>query len=330
MITHSAITSGGMRGLRDIADGCVLGAKEARKKKHRFIQPDNSFGTWFNIIEAPQELDNFVGRRDIFTIETKQENRLHLSKEDVIEHYKKNGVEECESWYITPVGNPSGTKMNREQLKSTLEAIYQHNPNAVIILDSVYVRTLTRQAAKDLYSPLANNKDLLKNIIFLESFSKSHGVCRERLGLYFSINPSLFARLHTTNNGFSAGPGVFKDFQMLALGNLRLKENTADKKAIDEMHAFWQRERKGLYNYLRKKNKEKGYSLFEEKQIHVTDEEINQPLGLYLLLKAKEGANAQKVFIETGVLGVDTKLKSGLYVRFSVGKLGEPVFSKYL
>lgn len=44
MTHNSAITCGGMRGLKDLADGLVLGAKDLNTF-HRFIQPDNSFGT---------------------------------------------------------------------------------------------------------------------------------------------------------------------------------------------------------------------------------------------------------------------------------------------
>ncbi len=39
---NSAICSGGMRGLKDIADGFILHAK-SKYHTHRFIQPDNSY-----------------------------------------------------------------------------------------------------------------------------------------------------------------------------------------------------------------------------------------------------------------------------------------------
>ena len=42
-------------------------------------------------------------------------------------------------------------------------------------------------------SGIAYDNRLLKNIIFLESFSKSHGLCGERLGMYFRC-----AQHHTT------------------------------------------------------------------------------------------------------------------------------------
>jgi len=86
---NSAIISGGMRGLKDLADGLILHAKE-KGHSHRFIQPDNSFGTWWNIIEKPEKGDSF--RREILTLEAKPQNKLHITADDVVKYYKDKGV----------------------------------------------------------------------------------------------------------------------------------------------------------------------------------------------------------------------------------------------
>ena len=65
------------------------------------------------------------------------QNKLHLSKDEVKQFYRTHPAHSHESWYITPVGNPSGTKMTPIQLTVTIEAIAEQNPKAVIILDSV-------------------------------------------------------------------------------------------------------------------------------------------------------------------------------------------------
>ena len=113
------------------------------------------------------------------------------------------------------------------------------------------------------------------------------------------------------------------DYQFLALGNASVE----DKKATDELHHFWQRERKGLYNFLMS-NKNK--HLFDEKQIHIRPEDMDKPCTLYILMKTREGVKAQDIFMNTGILGVDTPMLSGHYVRFSLGTLLNPAFSKYL
>jgi len=140
------------------------------------------------------------------------------------------------------------------------------------------------------------------------------------VGMYFSTNEKLFTKLHTANIAFSAGPGGYKDYQMLALGNM----STEDKKAIAEWHVFWQKERKGLFNFMMK---QKG--LFEEQQLHIRPEDMDKPCTLYILLKTKPGIKAQEVFINTGTLGVDTPMLSGHYIRFSVGAVTKPTYAKY-
>jgi len=212
--------------------------------------------------------------------------------------------------------------MESKQLKETVETILEYNPKAIIILDIVYSRTLTEDDSRELFSGFSKSPSLLDRIIFLDSFSKSHGLCRERLGIYFGYNEVLFTELHSTNIAFSAGPGSHKDFQMLTLGNAPDDVH----KGISDLHWFWRKERLGLYNFLMD---DKYRHLFEKEQPHIRKKDFEKPCTLYILLKAKEGVNSQKVLQSTGVLGVDTKLLSGQYIRFSVGTLKKPVFSKY-
>jgi len=277
--------------------------------------------TWFNIIENPDTQDK--SRREIHTIKTNPKNKLHLSKEDVEEYYLKNKPNAFESWYITPVGNPSGTKMDSKKLIDNCKTILEKNPKAIIILDIVYVRTLIEEEAKDLFSGLAKSPAILNRIVFLDSFSKSHGLCRERLAMYFCYNETLFTELHATNIAFSAGPGVHKDYQMLTLGRASDELN----KGISDLHWFWRKERLGLYKFLMS---DKFKHLFEREQPHIHMKDFEKPCTLYILIRAKEGVNSQKVLLDTGVLGVDTKLLSGHYIRFAVGTLKGPVFSHYV
>lgn len=87
-----------MRGLKDLADACVLNAK-ALGVPHRFIQPDNSFGTWWNIVERTAKVDPPTElRREVHVLETKQDNKLQLTPEDVKAFYKKNAPLASELW----------------------------------------------------------------------------------------------------------------------------------------------------------------------------------------------------------------------------------------
>ena len=318
-IQSSAISCGGMRALKDLADGCVIQARQSGEM-HRFIAPDNSFGTYWNISEHKFKGGSSLGRESIM-LPTSPEYKLHLSPADVEKFYEENRPAWGESWYITPVGNPSGTTMDGDVLTETVKTILKHNPKAIIILDAVYTRTLTRERSCDLWKGVVNDDNILERVIFLESFSKSHGLCRERLGLYFSTNAKLFTDLHAANIGFSAGPGAFKDYQFYGLGNLPQEH----KDAVDGLHIFWRDERKSLLKFLQ--SGPHAEELFDSKQEHLDQRDIEDPCTLYILLKTKECISAKDIFLRTGALGVDTPLASGHYVRFSVGALRKPTYS---
>lgn len=68
----------------------------------------------------------------------------------------------------------------------------------------------------------------------------------------------------------------------MALGN----SSKEDREGVSSLHEFWMRERKGLFNYL---SSEKFKDLFEEKQPHITSDDMEKPLGLYIVLKTKLG-----------------------------------------
>lgn len=320
MAQNSAVNAG-VRGLKDTADSLIFNAKR-NGHIHQFIQPDNSFPTWFAAIEKQfnEEADNL--RRGVHIIGTDPKNKLHISAKDVEKFYKEHKPTPHESWYITPVGNPSGTKVRSSDLQECCEAILDHNPKAIIMMDIVYSRTLTMSDAKKMFSGIANNDRVLNNAYFLESFSKSHGLCRERLAITFTKNPELFKKCHEATIGFSAGDAQFKNFQLMALAQM-----PDDKEAaIRNMHVFWANERYGLYKYLM--NHPKAKDLFEENQEHIDMQDLKGPCGLYVLLKVKPGITGKDVLIQTGALGVEVKLASGTYIRFSVGTVTKPTFSK--
>lgn len=158
-------------------------------------------------------------------------------------------------------------------------------------------------------APIIARPDILSRVMFVESFSKSHGLCRERLGCYFSLNAGLFKALHVANISFSAGPGETKgnnlllffnlfletrfsslsfgffflllDYQFQALGETVMNEES--KQGIADLHNFWQKERAGLFYFLTGNFP----YLFDEKQLHITQDDLESALGLYILLKTK-------------------------------------------
>lgn len=356
---NACITNGGMRALDDIATGLVnrtldrralpgdivmpasrvtdrrkqrpAGAARSpevapgqdRRARARFVYPDNSFGTWKSIVNLR------TGRKQIADFEelpTSQEAGLHLTAEDVSKFYQSQDAEaglKQDTWYITPVGNPSGTSMTPEQLYTTCSAIVAHSPQAVIILDSVYVRTLPAEKAKELFAGVINSPEILSRAMFVESFSKTHGLCGERIGAYFSANADIFSPVQNVNMTLAAGNGHFRSAMVQSLC-----DTTADQEAgIQGLHRFWARERQGLHQYLLGSGKFS--ELFDQDQSHIHQEDLQDPLGLYLFVKLQPGVTSSDVLYATGCLGVDTPMGSGKYMRFAVGKFTEPTYAKY-
>lgn len=326
MAQNSCLTSGGMRGLDDIMTGISQLAKRNRENAApefalREFHPDNSFGTWGAIADLRTN-SGLTGK--VCTVPTSARNGLHLTADDVSKAYENidKSADFQDTWCITPVGNPSGTAMVPEQLKSVVAAILENSPNAVVVLDSTYVRTLPVEKARALMAAVMHDASLLKRIVFVDSFSKTHGLCGERLGLFFSANEDLFSSIHRVNLTLSAGNGLSKDALALAISDT----NPMREAVFTKLHRFWAKERAGLYQHL---IGDKKYSdLFEEAQPHLDPSQLEESLGLYLFLKLKPGVTGQEVLLRTGCLGVETKMASGNYLRFAVGEITEPTYAR--
>lgn len=328
MAKSSCLTSGGMRALDDVMTGISQLAKRVDDQGKvsfdlREFHPDNSFGTWGAIADLRTN-SGLTG--SVKTVPTRAEDALHLTTEAVQKVYEQEGVDPkmLDAWCITPVGNPSGTAMLPEQLLGVVESILSNQPQAVIILDSTYVRTLPVEKARALLSGIMTRKSLLNRIIFVDSFSKTHGLCGERLGMFFSSNAELFDSIHRVNLTLSAGNGISKDALALAI----TEPDNVREQTFRDLHVFWAKERAGLYKYLMDGGRFSG--LFEEEQPHLNVPELQESLGLYLFLKLKPGVTGQDVVLKTGCLGVETNMASGKYLRFSVGLITEPTYAKFL
>jgi hypothetical protein len=324
---NSTITPGGMHAIT-ILNITLNKLAEKKGLKKRYIYPDNSFGTWKSIMktvttETPGKFEQ---------IRTEQKDRLQLTPEKVHQFYDTHDIDgRDDTWYITPVGNPSGTAMTGEQLTATCEAILERNPAASIILDVVYLRTMEIDAAKRLINGVMSNPKIMDRVIFIESLSKTHGVPGLRVGMFFSANKELYEATQNADMTLFAGHG----HQLSALMMAFLDDPDGRyEEAFKELHRFWGRERKGLFEFLIKSGKYK--HLFEEDQPQVEQGQLDEPLGLYLDLRMREGVTAMQIYKETGCIGVehpmnteDDKAKgNNKYMRFSVGKITKPTYSK--
>jgi aspartate/methionine/tyrosine aminotransferase len=343
MKSCSAVTGGGMHALdmiahsavRQITDHC----DETTQKPSSvgaLVHPSSSFGTWHELVKRATGNERLAR---IDNISVKQENGFHFTPGQIHELYESNTGNDQETIYITPTGNPSGTTMSPDQLYGTCTAILQGNPNATIVLDVVYIRTLTPEKAQALFAKINANEDLLNRIIFVESFSKTHGTTGERVGIYFSANPELIKPIQNTNATITAGNGRFRS---ALLGVLAKDEEFEAARPI--LHQFWKDEKAGLFQRL---IESRDYpELFSTNQCHYPkgSETLKEEGSLYVFLKLNEDSDALKPIIQkekgvgkklavelalqTGLVGVVQNLDGAWYARYAVGCLTERTFSE--
>ncbi|MEK9132497.1 MAG: aminotransferase class I/II-fold pyridoxal phosphate-dependent enzyme [Patescibacteria group bacterium] len=319
---QTCVVHGGMTGLDYITAGLIQRA-DNKGAKHNFVWPSNSFGTWPSIANM-RSRNGAVA--DTHIIKSEQKHGLHLTPEQVTTYYKEHqpAPGKTTSWYITPVGNPSGTKITPRQLQGTCEAIVKNDPEAVIILDLVYLRMLKVEEARALMAGIVGNAEVFNRVIVLDSFSKTHGLCGERAGLFFSANPDLFTDPQNVMMLLTAGVSKQTDCLERAIA----MSSDGEIAKFDKLHEFWRKEVEGLYYYLIKSGEFK--HLFDEDQSHINEAGLKDPTNLYLCLKLKNGVDSKQILAETHCLGVeDGRMQPGTYMRFAVGKIRQPTFAKY-
>ncbi len=171
-----------------------------------------------------------------------------------------------------------------------------------------------------LHDPLVRDR-----VVILESFSKTHGFCGERIGVYTSPNDEIFGRIQNLNMTLSAGNGRYRS----ALAEALATPTPVQAQKLRELHQFWGQERKGLYQYLIGSGNFD--DIFEPDQPHILQDQLDEPLGLYVFLRLRPGVHTKDVLIKTGCLGVETTMGDGsTWMRFAVGKITKPTYSKLL
>jgi aspartate/methionine/tyrosine aminotransferase len=313
---NSVLISGGMLGLDFFARSMLRRAKKSGETP-RFVHPDTSFDSWKRIVE---DYCNEGVRGKTTEITTQPEHGLHLTAPQVHTFYDENPETYKNVWCLTPVGNPSGTSMTPLQLQEVCEAIVERDPKAVILLDSTYIRVLDVEKARALMAGIIRNPNIMNQVVFLESFSKTHGLCADRLSILFSSNPSLVAdEFQNRVMSSTAGTPITTSAKVTAVAKLSPEQQDEFKK----MHRLWAKELHGLFVYFKQFP-----HLFDE-QLHIQESELGKPTAPYLFMKLKEGVTAKQVALETWCFGVETPMGSGNYIRFAVGAISEPTYAHY-
>jgi aspartate/methionine/tyrosine aminotransferase len=87
---------------------------------------------------------------------------------------------EVDAVYLMPINNPTGRTLPPRQCREFIDAVLDRWPNAVVIMDSVYVRL--HPDHRQLLSWYSDDPRYAEAVLFIDSLSKTHGVTGLRSG----------------------------------------------------------------------------------------------------------------------------------------------------
>jgi len=196
--------------------------------------------------------------------------------------------------YLCVVGNPTGRAYGADELAATMAAILRREPEALLLLDAVYLRTLPPAEAAALWRTMTAPA-VRRNVIIFDSLSKSYGRTGLRSGVVFMANERL--EQHLTDLMQNELAGLSYAMQIESVGLLRLVSETAVQALACEIAG--RRERflaRGLASH--------GQWLMPRAEQPLLPAADWWQGGLYALLQLRPGADALEFFLETGVAGI--------------------------
>ncbi|MCT4617183.1 MAG: pyridoxal phosphate-dependent aminotransferase [Candidatus Gracilibacteria bacterium] len=294
---NMVITNGGMQGFNIICD--AINSMNNNEKK--FYYNEASFMPIVDVAKM-----RFGENAPCKILKQKNSTNFFINSNDIDNIYSNNKDNSQNIFYFIPVGNPTGVKIDEEELYNISKKIIEKDENAIIILDSVYMGLLEATASKQYYQKIFNDKKVLNRIIFIESFSKSLGLTGLRIGTLFTYNDNLFIEMQKSASATTAGYSKLPSLYLKGL-----LQNKTDIINLKEIYNYWSEIRLQTYDYF----KENFSHLFDIDNSLVPEERE----GLYLFLKLKDGIKEEEVYIETGVIGVGVDLSDGTYIRYSMG-----------
>lgn len=268
-------------------------------KKIQFIYPEASFMANVKIAES------MFGAENTIRICKPSSDNFFFTPRGALEHRDDT----VHIYYITSVWNPTGDKIDVDNLFEVMRHIAHNDRTAVFLMDNVYVGILRTEESRALFAKIFENTNIPDKIIFLESLSKTLGATGIRIGWIWTLNPLFSENIKKTVILKKAGFSRVLDG--LAVNLL------SDMKSIDEfqekVYDFWSAQRLKFVEYIR------------ENYPHFFDFEASPPVydrqGIYVLLRVRDGYDIQDIFAETGMIWVGIALSDGYYIRYAFGNV---------
>jgi aspartate/methionine/tyrosine aminotransferase len=188
------------------------------------------------------------------------------------------------------------------------------------MIDSAYLRTLEDQNANHIMSKIVKNPQILARVVFIDSFSKTNAMPRERSGTFFAPNDDIFNKIFAVVTKTAQGTSPNQSGMVKAILSNPLNDPYHDRGLVfKEMQRFRRREVEAL---IRMMQSGKYDALLDDNQSHV-----GPAMGIYTLPKLREGVSVLDLAAATGCLGMPFKLATGSYSRLATGLLTRPTFN---
>ncbi len=250
--------------------------------------------------------------------------RLHYVKTRPEDHFKLTAAQLDEALhqdpdirilYLTVTNNPTTFAFTPAEFNALHEVLRQHRARGrevFMLADLAYVGTGKPEEDQARMATFAT-PDVLRNTIFVSSFSKTLSLTGERLGWVTIGDPELAPSLSPGwSNSMASLPS---EWQLRFMAYMRLIQK--NPYLLEKMRAFYHLRRQRFSAQLRRINAE--LNLFDD--IYLDDDAT-----VYNWSKLRAGEDAFSIFEKTGIAGVPG---SGFgytddYVRFSIGVIPVP------
>ncbi|MDP3093306.1 MAG: pyridoxal phosphate-dependent aminotransferase [bacterium] len=194
-------------------------------------------------------------------------------------------------FYIVPINNPTGTMIPADQLSRVVKQSYEANTAIIFLVDLAYITTVPEEQARAMLA-VFNNKEILRQTVFLTSLSKSHAIPGQRLGACHTIvagmNECLRAATEAGNPCHSAAA---------MLEAVAVLENVS-KEAVRQTAAVYRRRREVTVDVLRDINR------LTDRELFIDLDQLKTDGALYVYPRLGKSKTSLDLFVQTGMWGI--------------------------